>query len=93
MLQADLGRAEGLLRSGRALLYQTIMEIWQIVCDGRLLGVSDRAMLSLASTHAASSAIQAVDLAFSAAGSASILPGPDWSGACVMSAPSGSILR
>ena len=72
MLQADLGRAEGLLRSGRALLYQTIMEIWQIVCDGRLLGVSDRAMLSLASTHAASSAIQAVDLAFSAAGSASI---------------------
>ena len=72
MLQADLGRAEGLLRSSRALLYQTIDEIWQIVSAGGLLSVSDRAMLSLASTHAASSAIQAVDLAFSAAGSASI---------------------
>jgi len=72
MLQADLGRAEGLLRSGRALLYQTIDEVWQIVSAGRLLSVSDRAMLSLASTHAASSAIRAVDLAFSAAGSAAI---------------------
>jgi alkylation response protein AidB-like acyl-CoA dehydrogenase len=72
MLQVDLGRAEGVLRSGRALLYETIHEIWQVVCAGELLSVRDRAMLSLAATHATNSAIQAVDLAFRAAGSASI---------------------
>jgi alkylation response protein AidB-like acyl-CoA dehydrogenase len=72
MLQADLGRAEGLLRSGRALLHETIDEIWQVVCAGDLLSVRNRAMLSLAATQATKSAIQAVDLAFGAAGSASI---------------------
>jgi alkylation response protein AidB-like acyl-CoA dehydrogenase len=72
MLQVDLGQAEGLLRSGRALLYQTIDEVWRVVGAGEPLGVRDRAMLSLAATHAANSAIQAVDLAFRAAGSASI---------------------
>jgi alkylation response protein AidB-like acyl-CoA dehydrogenase len=72
MLQVDLGRAEGLLRSGRALLFETIDEIWRMACDGQLLGVEDRALLSLAATQATDSAIQAVDLAFRAAGSASI---------------------
>lgn len=43
-----------------------------MVCGGQLLSVSDRAMLSLAATRATDSAIQAVDLAFRAAGSASI---------------------
>ena len=72
MPQADLGRAEGLLRSGRPLLFQTIDEIWQIVSAGRPLTAGDRAMLFLASTHTATSAIEALDLAFSAAGSAAI---------------------
>jgi indole-3-acetate monooxygenase len=72
MVQADLGKAEGILRSGRALLLQTIDETWKVVTSGELLGVGDRAMLSLAATHATDSAIQAVDLVFRAAGSASI---------------------
>ncbi|HLY47297.1 MAG TPA: acyl-CoA dehydrogenase family protein [Stellaceae bacterium] len=72
VVQIDLGRAEGLLRSGRALLHQTIDEAWQIVTAGKQLAVGDRAMLSLAATHATSSAIEAVDLACRAAGSASL---------------------
>jgi len=72
MLQGDLGRAEGLLRSGRSLLYETIDRVWRVVAAGALLSIDDRAMLALAATHAANSAIQAVDLAFGAAGTASI---------------------
>jgi indole-3-acetate monooxygenase len=72
VVQIDLGRAEGLLRSGRALLHQTIDEVWQMVTAGKQLAVGDRAMLSLAATHATNSAIEAVDLTCRAAGSTSL---------------------
>lgn len=70
-LQADLGHAEALLRSGRAFLYQTLTEIWQQVNAGDAPGVTQRAMLWLASTHAANAAKQATELMFSAGGSVS----------------------
>jgi indole-3-acetate monooxygenase len=76
IVQIDLGRAEGLLRSGRALLHETIDDVWQAVSAGTQLGVRDRAMLSLAATHAANSAIEAVNLACRAAGSASLYTAP-----------------
>ena len=72
VLQADLGRAEGLLRSGRALLYQTLDEIWQVAAAGETLSIMQRAALFLAATQAAQAAIQTVDLMFSAGGSASL---------------------
>jgi alkylation response protein AidB-like acyl-CoA dehydrogenase len=72
VLQADLGRAEGLLRSGRALLYQTLDEIWQVAAAGETLSIMQRAALFLAATQAAQAAIQTVDLMFSAGGSASV---------------------
>jgi len=75
MLRADLGRAEGLLRAGRALLFETVEEVWRVVCRDGQLGVPDRAVLSLAATHATASAIEAVDLAYRAAGSAAIYTG------------------
>lgn len=71
-LRADFGRAEALLRSGRALLYQTLAEAWQVVTTGETLDLKQRAMLWLAATHAARSATEAVDLMFTAGGSASI---------------------
>ena len=71
-LQGELGRAEGLLRSGRALLYETIEEVWQAVVAGETPGVAQRVLLFLAATQAAQTAIQAVDLMYNAAGSASI---------------------
>jgi indole-3-acetate monooxygenase len=70
-IQADLGRAEALLRSGRAFLYEALGEAWQAVCAGHTLSVPQRAMLWLASTHAANTAKQATELMFSAGGSAS----------------------
>jgi alkylation response protein AidB-like acyl-CoA dehydrogenase len=72
MLQADLGRAEALVRSGRAFLYDALEEAWKVVCSGATLNVNQRAMLWLAATQATSAATQAVDLMFSAGGSASV---------------------
>lgn len=72
VLQADLGRAEGLLRSGRALLYQTLDEVWEVAAAGETLSIMQRAALFLAATQAAQAAIQTVDLMFSAGGSASL---------------------
>jgi alkylation response protein AidB-like acyl-CoA dehydrogenase len=70
-VQADLGQAEAVLRSGRAFLYETLGQVWDEVRAGRPLSVALRATLWLASTHAASSAKQATELMFSAGGSAS----------------------
>jgi len=70
-MQADLGRAEALLRSGRAFLYEALGEAWQAVSAGHAISLTQRTMLWLASTHAANAAKQAVELMFSAGGSAS----------------------
>ena len=70
-MQANLGQAEALVRSGRAFLYQSLAEAWQVVSAGQPLSVAQRAMLWLAATHAATVAKQATELMFAAGGSAS----------------------
>ena len=70
-MQASLGRAEALLRSGRAFLYEALDEAWQAATAGHALSLKQRGMLWLASTHAAITAKEAVGLMFSAGGSAS----------------------
>jgi len=70
-MQANLGRAEALLRSGRAFLYDALGEAWGAVSAGHTLGPTQRATLWLASTHAANTAKEAAELMFSAGGSAS----------------------
>ena len=70
-MQASLGHAEAVLRSGRAFLYETLEEAWRVATAGDRLTVSQRAMLWLASTHAVTSAQRATELMFSAGGSAS----------------------
>ncbi|WP_050629236.1 acyl-CoA dehydrogenase family protein [Bradyrhizobium viridifuturi] len=72
LVQADLGRAEALLGSGRAFLYSTLGEAWQAISAGKALSVAERATLWLASTHAANAAKQATELMFGAGGSASL---------------------
>jgi indole-3-acetate monooxygenase len=72
MLQADLGRAEALVRSGRAFLFDALGQAWKTAFAGDALSTAQRAMLWLAATQATTSATQAVDLMFSACGSASV---------------------
>ena len=66
--QVQLGRAEAVLRSGRSFLLDTVSEAWQRCVDGGTHSLKQRADLLLAMTHALSSAVQAVDLACSIAG-------------------------
>jgi alkylation response protein AidB-like acyl-CoA dehydrogenase len=61
--QVQLGKAEAVLRSGRLLLLDTVREAWQRCVDGRPHSLKQKADLLLASTHAMSSAVQAVELA------------------------------
>jgi alkylation response protein AidB-like acyl-CoA dehydrogenase len=67
-MRGDLGRAEALLRSGRAFLYEALDEAWNVVTAGQTLSVTQRAMVWLASTHAVNAAKQATELMFSAGG-------------------------
>lgn len=66
--QVQLGRAEAMLRSGRALLLDTVGEAWLRCVDGRPHSLEQKADLLLAMAHAMSSAVEAVELACSIAG-------------------------
>ena len=66
--QVQLGKAEAVLRSGRSLLLDTVGEAWQRSVDGGTHSLKQKADLLLAMTHAMSSAVQAVELACSIAG-------------------------
>ena len=66
--QVQLGRAEAILRSGRLLLLDTLSEAWRRCVDGETHSLEQKADLLLAMAHAMSSAVQAVELACSIAG-------------------------
>jgi indole-3-acetate monooxygenase len=68
LAQIQLGKAEAVLRSGRSLFFDTVSEAWQRCVDGGTHSLKQRADLLLAMTHAMSSAVQAVELACSIAG-------------------------
>ena len=68
LAQVQLGRAEAILRSGRLLLLDTLSEAWRRCVDGETHSLEQKADLLLAMAHAMSSAVQAVELACSIAG-------------------------
>jgi alkylation response protein AidB-like acyl-CoA dehydrogenase len=70
--QAQIGEAEGLLRAGRAFLYETVAAAWETAQRGGRLTWEQRGLLWLAATQAAGQASQAVDLMFRAGGASSI---------------------
>jgi len=71
-VQADVARAEALLRSGRAFVADRIDAAWARASGGGEVTVDDRAWLRLAATHATQSAAQAVDLMYAAGGGTAI---------------------
>jgi indole-3-acetate monooxygenase len=68
LAQIQLGKAEAVLRSGRLLFFETVSEAWQRCVAGEPHSLRQKADLLLAMTHAMSSAVQAVELACSIAG-------------------------
>jgi alkylation response protein AidB-like acyl-CoA dehydrogenase len=60
--QADVGKAEALVRSARAFLVDELRDIWDTVAAGDMPSVRQRAVARLAAAQAASASAQAVDL-------------------------------
>jgi len=71
-VQADVGRAESILRSGRALLLETARDAWEEIEAGGSDSLRLRAHLRLANTQAAVASAQAVDLMYNAGGGTSV---------------------
>jgi indole-3-acetate monooxygenase len=71
-VQADVARAEALVRAARAFLYALIAEVWADVAAGRPATLQQRALLRLAAVDGVVRAAQAVDLMYNAAGATSI---------------------
>lgn len=70
--QSALGRAEGLVQSGRAFLTRALENVWATVSDGSAPSWQQRGDLFLASTQAATHAVQAVELLYGAAGASAV---------------------
>ncbi len=72
VVQANVARAEALLRSAHAFLDDAIGRAWTAAERDGAITTADRAALRLAATHATTSAAQATDLAYDAGGGTSI---------------------
>ena len=70
--QVKLAQAEAMLRSARALLYETLGEVWEQTLAGEPPSLEQRADLLLAVVHATSSAAKVVELAYNVAGTSGI---------------------
>jgi indole-3-acetate monooxygenase len=73
--QANMARAEALVRAGRAYLFDELGQVWQEALAGRQVSLQQRAHVRLAACHATQSAIEAVDLVYALAGGSSIYEG------------------
>jgi alkylation response protein AidB-like acyl-CoA dehydrogenase len=71
-VQTRLGEAEALRRSGRAFLFEACRETWALLSAGRPVPTEQAALNRLAYANATRNAVEAVDIVFTLAGSASI---------------------
>ncbi|MGH6672601.1 MAG: acyl-CoA dehydrogenase family protein [Xanthobacteraceae bacterium] len=70
--QADLGRAEALVGSARAFMFDEAEKLWETVAAGAAPSLRQRAVARLAAAQAASASAQAVDLLYNAAGGSAL---------------------
>ncbi|HLZ69515.1 MAG TPA: acyl-CoA dehydrogenase family protein [Dehalococcoidia bacterium] len=71
-VQADVARAEALLRSARAFRTEALGDAWRAANAGVELAAERRALVLLAAANAATASAQAVDLMYNAGGASSI---------------------
>lgn len=71
-VQAQVAQAEALVRSARALLFETTTASWETLCAGESLSEEQNALLWLAGVHAATSCAHAVDLVYLLGGVTSV---------------------
>lgn len=75
MVQADVGLAEAKLRSGHALLTETVRDVWSEVCSTGTISLDQRVAMRLATTHTMRLAIEVVDAVYNAGGATSVYDG------------------
>ncbi|PKB67679.1 MAG: hypothetical protein BZY81_04125 [SAR202 cluster bacterium Io17-Chloro-G4] len=69
---SSIAQAEAAYRSGRALLYETLIRIWESTLAGNQISWSDRSDIVLAATNAALQSAHATELMYRLAGTAGI---------------------
>jgi alkylation response protein AidB-like acyl-CoA dehydrogenase len=74
-VQADLARAEALVRSGRTFLFDALGACWDDALAGRPMTLQRRALVRLAACQATQNAVQAVDLMYTCGGGTSLFEG------------------
>ena len=68
MVQYEIGQAEALLRAARALLWETVREIWEPICATGATTLPIRAALRTATTFALRKSADVVDTTYNLAG-------------------------
>jgi alkylation response protein AidB-like acyl-CoA dehydrogenase len=71
-VQDRLGRAHALVAAGRRYLVETLNDVWLRVLAGHAPTMEDRGTLWLAATHAAHSALRAIELLYTGGGASSV---------------------
>ncbi len=71
----EIARAEAILRSARAWMYEIMDDIWDKAVAGREITAADRAMVRAACAHAALESVRAVEIAYTLGGGSSIYEG------------------
>ena len=72
MVQRQVARAEGLLRSGRLLFHETLAADWERACNSEPHSLVARADALLATVHGVDAAVEAVDAMHALAGTTGI---------------------
>ncbi len=75
MVQADVGLADAHIRAGRALLTETVRDVWEAVSITGSATLDQRVSLRTAATHTIRLAIDAVDIVYNATGATAIYDG------------------
>lgn len=75
MVQADVGLADAHIRAGRALLTETVRDVWDTVSGTGTVSLDQRVGLRTAATHTIRLAIDAIDIVYNAAGATAIYDG------------------
>jgi alkylation response protein AidB-like acyl-CoA dehydrogenase len=70
--QADVAEAEALLRAARAFFYESVDAAWDMACAQGRIGVEQKALVRLATTHAVRSCAAAVDRMYTLGGGTSV---------------------
>jgi len=75
--QESIAEAETVLRSARAFVLESVEEMWQETCAGRMPSAKQRALVQLACSKAVAASARAVEIVHAAAGtSANLLSSP-----------------